>query len=51
MNHSPKPWKVAGFAGEHDEAGARIVDSEGEKPLMLAVRKKTFMFGDRIVRP
>lgn len=24
------PWKIAGYAGEHDEAGASIKDAKGE---------------------
>jgi hypothetical protein len=29
--HTPGPWKVAGFAGEHDEAGASIVGANGDR--------------------
>ncbi len=25
--HTPGPWRVAGYAGEHDEAGAAITSS------------------------
>ena len=27
--HTPGPWFVAGYAGEHDEAGAHIKASDG----------------------
>ena len=26
---TPGPWKISGYAGEHDEAGAHIVGADG----------------------
>lgn len=39
--HTPGPWKVAGFAGEHDEGGARIAsvkDGQSVCYTALAIR-------------
>ncbi len=31
MSHTPGPWRIVGFSGEHDEGGAMIC--AGDKPI------------------
>ena|ERR1041385_8895880 len=29
MSHTPGPWKISGYAGQHEEAGAHIKSEDG----------------------
>jgi len=36
LEHSPGPWKIAGYAGPREETGALIVDALGQEVALTA---------------